>query len=389
MKRITVSIAAIVVSFVVAAAAYAAPQNHDEHEHAPLLAQQQNQPNDPNQAPAPMPNDPNQPPLEMQGKSYQFHHFHPVPYYAGGGFCYIEGKHTHFYAPLYTEFYKNVGGEYYFTGDPAFHGYVGDLYYFKGRHPIPNQYAGGACVISEPHRHFYKPASTNQYQVVNGYYVYNGPTLHVDTSAAPISLVTYYRGPIYAPLHISASYVPPRPYVSYRVSTYPVYWRPYVLIQHRLTIPHFRVGYYGRYRPTYVVYHNRYHRHYTYRTIYHRNHYYYRPGRHYVHRPGIVRYPGRTTVIHRPGRTFVHRPGRTTVIHRPGRTVINRPGYNYGHRPGRTVIRTPGRTIVHRPGRTVIHRPGNTYVHRPGRTVVHRPGRTVIRTPGRTIVHRP
>jgi hypothetical protein len=99
---------------------------------------------------------------------------HPVPYEVGNGYCYIEGAHTHEYAPFDQHLFRERDGYYYFVGDPVDFGYARPTYWFNGNHPIPFSWGGGYCYISWPHRHHYYPTGIDGFALVGGYYIFNG-----------------------------------------------------------------------------------------------------------------------------------------------------------------------------------------------------------------------
>jgi hypothetical protein len=99
---------------------------------------------------------------------------HPIPYQYGSGFCYIEGPHSHEYAPFDEHLFRESNGYYYFNGDPSDFGWNRSIYWFNGNHPVPLAYGGGYCYMSWPHRHFYDAAGIAGLSLVGGYYIYSG-----------------------------------------------------------------------------------------------------------------------------------------------------------------------------------------------------------------------
>ncbi|MSP62265.1 MAG: hypothetical protein EXR72_18430 [Myxococcales bacterium] len=99
---------------------------------------------------------------------------HPVPYEYGSGYCYVEGAHTHEYAPFDQYLFREFNGYYYFVGDPADFGYAHTVYGFNGNHPIPGAWGGGYCYMSWGHRHPYEPVGLDGFSMVGGYYIFIG-----------------------------------------------------------------------------------------------------------------------------------------------------------------------------------------------------------------------
>ena len=66
---------------------------------------------------------------------------HFIPESAGGGWCYLDGPHTHAYYPDHDDWYDYDQGYYWYTGPFMFA-------YFGG-HPLPG---GGWCFINGPHQ---------------------------------------------------------------------------------------------------------------------------------------------------------------------------------------------------------------------------------------------
>ena len=124
-------------------------------------------PPDPNAYPPPQPG--------YAAAQYGYMGPHPIPYDAGQGFCYEQGAHFHEYAPFDQNLFREQGGWFYFVGDPADFGYAQQMWGYQGNHPIPAGYGGGYCFIDWPHRHYYPPPPNLAFGFVGGYYVYNGP----------------------------------------------------------------------------------------------------------------------------------------------------------------------------------------------------------------------
>jgi hypothetical protein len=63
-----------------------------------------------------------------------------------GGWCPLEGAHTHAYLPFDPYLFTQQGDEYYFIGDPSDFGYTGALYDYYGVHPIEVVYGGDTAL---------------------------------------------------------------------------------------------------------------------------------------------------------------------------------------------------------------------------------------------------
>jgi hypothetical protein len=111
----------------------------------------------------------------QQVPQYGFMGPHPVPYDAGSGFCYQPGAHFHPYPPFDQYLFRQAGGWFYFVGDPGDFGYAQQMWGYNRHHPVPPEYGGGYCFIDWPHRHFYPPPASWAFSLVGGYYVYGGP----------------------------------------------------------------------------------------------------------------------------------------------------------------------------------------------------------------------
>ncbi|HSM91317.1 MAG TPA: hypothetical protein VLT47_00435 [Anaeromyxobacteraceae bacterium] len=92
---------------------------------------------------------------------YYGNHF--IPESAGGGWCYIDGPHTHDYYPDHDEWYAYDQGYYWYSGP--------FLFTFYGGHPLPG---GGWCFINGPHQHDYFPPAGADWRWNRTGYVYEG-----------------------------------------------------------------------------------------------------------------------------------------------------------------------------------------------------------------------
>jgi hypothetical protein len=95
--------------------------------------------------------------------AYYGQHF--IPESEGGGWCYLDGPHTHVYVPDHEDWYEQDGGYWYYRGPLQFTYYAG--------HPMPG---GGWCFITGPHFHDYYPPRSTEWAWRRGQgYVYQGP----------------------------------------------------------------------------------------------------------------------------------------------------------------------------------------------------------------------
>ena len=78
--------------------------------------------------------------------AYDYEGSHPIPPGQGGGWCLLEGAHSHPYAPDYDSYvFAEAGYVYQGPVDIAYTGY----------HPLPT---GGFCGLLYRHRHAFRPS---------------------------------------------------------------------------------------------------------------------------------------------------------------------------------------------------------------------------------------
>jgi hypothetical protein len=106
------------------------------------------------------------PPADMPVPvAFYYYGEHFIPEAAGGGWCYVEGAHSHDYGPERADWYVLEGGYWYYRGPFQFT-------YLAG-HPLPG---GGWCYINGPHVHDYYPPRGSEWFWRRGVgYVYQGP----------------------------------------------------------------------------------------------------------------------------------------------------------------------------------------------------------------------
>ncbi|HEY6475336.1 MAG TPA: hypothetical protein VI456_02075 [Polyangia bacterium] len=112
---------------------------------------------------------------------------HPLPKRVGHGFCEIDVPHFHDYPPSDPRLYRQVDGQNYFVGDPTPFGYEGPRYSFYGPHPIADASvhfgAPTYCYINGPHSHWYAPSADAHFEMKGGAYWYVGaydPVFYAD-----------------------------------------------------------------------------------------------------------------------------------------------------------------------------------------------------------------
>jgi hypothetical protein len=103
---------------------------------------------------------------------------HPVPHKYGGGFCNIQVAHSHNYEPSDPRMYRDIGGQFYFVGDPTPFQYEGPRHSYYGAHPVVDAevHFGSPvyCYMKGPHYHWYQPPPQTQFEFKGGAYWYVG-----------------------------------------------------------------------------------------------------------------------------------------------------------------------------------------------------------------------
>jgi len=113
-----------------------------------------------------------------QAKTVGYLSQHPVPHKFGGGFCTIEVAHVHNYPPEDPRMFRELGGQFYFVGDPTPFQYDGPRHTYYGAHPVAEAEAQFGhpvyCYIKGPHYHWYQPPAQAQFELSGGAYWYVG-----------------------------------------------------------------------------------------------------------------------------------------------------------------------------------------------------------------------
>src|SRR5437762_1145151 len=117
-------------------------------------------------------------PLGAAAADHGYFGHHPVPP-PENGFCYLAGPHAHPYdpAPAVAPLFRKQGGYDYFVGDPYYFGYTRPALPYDGHHPIHVAFGGGWCYLDGPHYHFFHPHrdDVRLYTIFGGRYYYVGP----------------------------------------------------------------------------------------------------------------------------------------------------------------------------------------------------------------------
>lgn len=108
---------------------------------------------------------------------YYYYGEHPVNGLYGDGFCFEESYHTHNYQPEYVDFYVFQEGYYYYIGDPWFFAYPYHLYWFYDPHPVVINLIVHWCYIDGPHTHAFAPEPVKFFVFSDGAYMYYGQHL--------------------------------------------------------------------------------------------------------------------------------------------------------------------------------------------------------------------
>ena len=120
---------------------------------------------------------------------YYYSGQHPISDGYGGGWCFLDGRHTHEYIPD-SNAYVYADNYYRYTGPR--------VYWYWDNHPVSS---GGYCGVPGRHWHDYYPDTLTYYfwDRGRGSYVYNGPTnVHAATPGSGYT-VPANRPPTYVP----------------------------------------------------------------------------------------------------------------------------------------------------------------------------------------------
>jgi hypothetical protein len=135
------------------------------------------------------------PPVAVQEAYYQYNGPHPVSDAEGGGWCDIEGVHTHPFAPEVATYYRQTPQRVYVYSGPR------NVWYY-GFHPVPG---GGYCYLQGRHSHGYLPVREYRSSYVwtpgQRYYRYRGTYVPPNNvhSAVGVQPPRYAPPPAYRP----------------------------------------------------------------------------------------------------------------------------------------------------------------------------------------------
>jgi hypothetical protein len=153
------------------------------------------------------------PPVAVQEAYYQYNGPHPVPDAEGGGWCDIEGVHTHPFAPAQVTYYQQTPQQVYVYSGPR-------TVWYYGFHPVPN---GGYCYLHGRHSHAYLPAREYRSSYVwtpgQRYYRYRGTYVPPNNVHSAVGVQPPRSAPPPAYRPPPPAYRPPPP--GYHPPTYP------------------------------------------------------------------------------------------------------------------------------------------------------------------------
>lgn len=157
------------------------------------------------------PGQPMQPMQAMPQAAASFGYFgpHPLPYDQGSGFCQHTGAHAHEYPVFDTNLFRMSNGYAYFVGDPSDFGYQNQVYVYRAEHPIADTYGGGNCYMNWAHRHWFQPASSVDFSWDGGAFSFVGawaPSYYTQRPYWTNYYNTYYR-----PYYLGGGYYSRRP----------------------------------------------------------------------------------------------------------------------------------------------------------------------------------
>ncbi len=140
----------------------------------------------------------------------QFGYFgpHPMPHDHGGGYCQAGGAHAHDFPVFDRHLFRESGGYAYFVGDPADFGYANTTYVYRGHHPLDPSHGGGFCYMDWEHRHWFAPFSVS-FTLNTGAYIWGGLWDAAYYSNRPF--YTNYFGGYYRNYYLGGRYFSYRP----------------------------------------------------------------------------------------------------------------------------------------------------------------------------------
>ena len=150
-----------------------------------------------------------------EARAVHYRSRHPLPRKIGHGFCYIDVPHVHDFGPSDPRLYREVGGEYYFVGDPAPFDYEGPRFSFYGPHPVVEadiQLGQPVyCYLNGPHYHWYQPPAAAPFEFRGGAYWFVGNYDPVYYQERPryVTVNDAYQPIVYARPIVDVNVAPP------------------------------------------------------------------------------------------------------------------------------------------------------------------------------------
>ncbi|MBL9003574.1 MAG: hypothetical protein JNJ46_04965 [Myxococcales bacterium] len=140
----------------------------------------------------------------------QFGYFgpHPMPHDHGGGFCQGNGAHAHDFPVFDRHLFRESGGYAYFVGDPGDFGYASTSYVYRGHHPLDPSHGGGFCYMDWVHNHWFAPFSVS-FSWNSGAFVWGGPWDTAYYASRPF--YANYFGGYYRNYYLGGRYFSMRP----------------------------------------------------------------------------------------------------------------------------------------------------------------------------------
>ncbi len=93
-------------------------------------------------------------------------------------FCNTNSPHVHAFEPHDLRLYRKIEGQYYFVGDPVPFGFTGPKVVYVGQHPISDLLADISvplfCYLKGRHSHWYEPVAALWFERREGAFVFVG-----------------------------------------------------------------------------------------------------------------------------------------------------------------------------------------------------------------------
>jgi hypothetical protein len=147
-------------------------------------------------------------PQDQAAASFGYFGPHPLPHDQGSGFCQHTGAHEHAYPVFDRNLFRISNGYAAFVGDPSDFGYQNQVYVYRAEHPIADLHGGGFCYMNWAHRHWFQP-TTVDFSWDGGAYSFVGswaPSFYTQRPYWTNYFNTYYR-----PYYLGGGYYHRRP----------------------------------------------------------------------------------------------------------------------------------------------------------------------------------